>query len=240
MTFVRRYRWLARPCVTASFLIPSFVGVPQNSPCEVQQDTLAHVLSAIDQSNKNLRDFRAQVRQKKYFADMGEEITFLGTVAYARPKQMLWEFTSPDPSSLLIRSDGIWLIVPGMKQVQKVGSAGKEGFVERMESYFLGFEKSLSEMKRHDYQIEAQGIQDLELGRAQVIRLMHPTDPFATEIWMWFDTSRGVPLRIRWKSAQGDLTTTDFFELKINEGVDPHLFDLRVPAGYETVLSEDL
>ena len=214
--------------------------LPQATPSQTrtQVDSIAENIERIDRSTKNLRDFRAHVRQQKFFPDMGEEVTFLGTVAYGRPKQMLWEFTSPDASSLLLRPDGIWLIVPGMKQVQKMGSDRQKGILEKIDTYFLGFEKSLAALRSSGYGVEWRGTEVLEQGRADLVKLTHPGDPFASEIWIWFDTSRGVPLRICWKGAQNDTTTTDFFDLKINEGLDAHCFDLRVPAGYQTVIPE--
>jgi outer membrane lipoprotein-sorting protein len=222
----------------SSFALAIFLGIVGDGLAQNKTDVPSEVISRIDLPGKNLKDFQARVRQTKFFGDLGEEVTFLGTVAYARPRQMLWEFTSPDPSSLLIRADGIWLIVPGTKQVQKVGSRGG-GIMERIDSYFLGFEKSPSEMKGHGYQIERLGNEALEQGPAELVKLTRPNDPFAAEIWLWFDASRGIPLRIRWKGAQNDTTTTDFFDVKVNEGVNPNLFDLRIPEGYTTIITED-
>ncbi len=216
----------------AAMVVLAVAGISRDGNSQTSQDPLPQIIARLEASHKNLKDFQARVRQKKFFADLGDEVTFEGTVAYARPERMFWNFTSPDPSSLLIRPDGLWLYVPAMKQIQKFGR-------KSIDAYFVGFEKSLAEMKDR-YQMEFVGRQKLEQGQADLIKLARPNDAYAAEIWIWFDVSSGIPLRIRWKGAQGEVTTTDFFDAKSNQGVDEHLFDVKVPPGYELIASEDL
>lgn len=210
-------------------------GVPASCAAEARTPELEAVISQVNEVQKTLQSFRARVKQKKYFSDLGDEVTFLGNVAYARPRQMRWEFTSPDPSTLLIKPNGIWLTVPGIKQVQKIGAQaqGKAG------AFFLGFERPLSDMEK-DYRLEWGGTERIEQGDTDMVKLFRPNDPFASEVWIWFDSARHVPVRVRWSTAQGDVTTTDFLDIRLNEKVDEKTFDVQIPPGYETVIAEEM
>ncbi len=223
-------------CV-AGLLVLAAVGTdfPAGWACaQSPKDPLAQLLSCVDQQNKGLRDFSARVRQQKFFADLGDEVTFQGSVAYARPHQMLWKFTQPDPSSLLLNSAGAWLIVPGIKQIQKVEASGSSDVHDRINALFLGFEKPLSEMAK-SCPMEWAGEDMLPQGPAQRVKLFRPQDPHASEVTIWFDRLRFFPLRVRWATAQGDITTNDFFDIQINRGIDRHIFELVIPPGYEII-----
>ncbi len=181
-----------------------------------------------------VKDFQAHVRQTRMFSDIGEEVVFNGTVVYARPGRMRWEFTEPDASTLLIRPQDAWLIIPGIKQVQKIGAQGHK----RIEGFLLGFEKSWKDWEK-DYRVERAGQEQLAQGKADLIKLFKPSDGIAPEIWIWWDSARGIPLRVKWINAQGDPSVTDFFDIRVNAGVDDKAFDAAVPAGFETALVED-
>jgi outer membrane lipoprotein-sorting protein len=197
-------------------------------------EALAEVLSRVEQTNSSLRDFRARVLQEKHFEDLGETVTFRGTMLYAKPKQMLWEFTDPDASSLLINSDGIWLVVPRIKQIQEIEVDSQE----RTDTFFLGLEKSLRELSQ-DYRMEWMGQETLPQGRADRVQLTRPGDSFAAEIGLWFDTVRGIPLRVRWVGDGGEATVTDFFDIQINTGIKPEAFRLNVPEDYERITAAE-
>ena len=72
----------------------------------------AQFQARVEKLQKTVRDLQARVSQKKFFPELGDEVTFTGTVVYSRPGKMRWEFTHPDPSSLLIKPDGVWLVIP--------------------------------------------------------------------------------------------------------------------------------
>ena len=101
----------------------------------------------------------------------------------------------------------------------------------------MGLETSLSELGKR-YRLEWTGEESLEQGQARILKLSGSGDPMIEEVLIWFDRVRGIPLRIRCVSAQGDVTTTDFFDTKINAGVSPAAFELKVPEGYEMVMAE--
>ncbi len=186
-----------------------------------------------EQAQPPLVAFEANVHQKKYFADIGEEVTFYGTVKYLRPGCMLWEFTAPDPSALLITPEGAWLTVPGIKQVQKMGPRAQE----KIRSFLMGFEQSTSELAK-EYTMEWGATEQLEQGSAKILKLTRPQDPFVREIVLWLDVDRGYPLRISWTGTGGDLTVTDFIDARINGKLEPGVFGLRIPKDFEVVTQE--
>ncbi len=195
---------------------------------------LSRILSRVDQATRKLKDLSARVQQTKYFADMEETVTFQGTVAYRRPKQMRWDFTTPDPSSILALPDGVWLFIPGIKQVQKVGPACQE----KIDTFFLGFEKSMTQIKK-EYRLQWGGTETLPQGQADIVKFLRPQDTLIPEIAIWFDHKKGIPLRMRWGGASDETITTDFFDIKINAGISADVFDLKIPADYELVVAEE-
>jgi outer membrane lipoprotein carrier protein len=98
-------------------LLLSAVGcLPSSSSGEVAVKEIVEKLQARYDSTAG---FAADFTQEIESATLGEKVTSQGKVYFKKPGRMRWEFTSPDPQTVVSDGHFLWFYQPQQKQVLK-------------------------------------------------------------------------------------------------------------------------
>jgi len=166
-----------------------------------------------------------QVKTSEFLAATEES---RGTVTFASPDKVRWEYVAPKPISLVIRDDWMltWYRDLGRAERVKVGRLSTQvlqymnasGSLESLLKYF----RATASFPDGDepYKLE------LEPRFARVARRL-------ASMTLWIDRELFVPIRVRYGEPNGDVTEYRLSNLKVNEPVAPGRFEIELPPGVE-------
>lgn len=194
------------------------------------QLTLDEVIAEHCRARAATATVKAKFTQTKVFTLFDETKTSKGTLLFAQPARICWQYESPDKSSTVINGKTGWSVFPDIKQVQKFLLDGSK--TNKVLS-IVGFGECSTPMTE-SFEIE------LDQGRkVGYVLLLKPTDPditpYFSRIDLTLDRSDYMPREIVLHEKAGDLLRFEFSGFKRNTRLDDSIFEWVVPAGYEVV-----
>lgn len=190
---------------------------------------LAALIERVKLEQKKLRTLEARFVQRQESSLLLAPEESRGTFSYATPDRVRWEYTSPDPISIVIRGDEMttWYRDLGRADQLKIGRYSNQVFE------YLGAKGSMDQLKEYfTVYLHTPG----KRGSPFKLRL----DPrYARikkrlkEMEIWFDDQSFLPTRLRYVEADGDVTEYSFSDFKVNAAIPAARFELDLPAGVE-------
>ena len=97
---------------------------PAPSGILVKDDPIVPVVMRLEARYREIRNFKARFLQENRTAIPGRTRKSHGTVAFARPGKIRWDYEAP-PQKIIIAGDQMWTVKPALNQVviQKLASA---------------------------------------------------------------------------------------------------------------------
>lgn len=95
-------------------------GQSRDFDCEAQKlasSKAADLLEQSQQKYKNLSTLKAAFAQESYLAALSISETSEGSMMFAKPGEMRWEYKNPDPQTFLVKGHTVWLYQPEDKQL---------------------------------------------------------------------------------------------------------------------------
>ena len=192
--------------------------------------TLDQIIDKHCNARKTSTTIMAKFTQTKVFTLFEEREISRGTLFFARPNRICWQYSEPDKSTTVINGEAGWSVFPHIQQVQKFKLDGSK--TNKILS-IIGFGMCGAPLK--DYF-------DIELGEEinkVYLLLLKPTDsditPYFSQIEFSLDRSDFLPREIVLHEKSGDLLRFTFTGLERNKKLDESVFELAVPDGYEVV-----
>jgi len=87
---------------------PAFVGA-----AHAAAPTVDELLARLDASSKGLTTLRGEFTQRNRVKLFKQELKSTGRLFYRRPRQIRWEYLTPDPSTLVLDGERATLSTPG-------------------------------------------------------------------------------------------------------------------------------
>jgi len=153
-----------------------------------------------------------------------------GTFSYRAPDKVRWEYTSPNPITVVIRGDEMTTWYRDLKRAEtlKVGRyssqvfkyLGASGSLQTLLEYFT-VRLKLPEKKGEPYRLEM----DPKYARISK-RLKSMT--------LWIDDQTFFPERLKYVQADGDTVEYQFTDMKRNAPIPDDRFVLKLPPGIST------
>jgi len=153
-----------------------------------------------------------------------------GEFSYAAPNRVRWEYSAPNPITVVIDGDQMttWYRDLGRADKLKVGRysnqvfkyLGASGSMQTLLDYFtvtLEIPKSASD----PYKLE------LAPRYARIAKRLRG-------MTLWIDPQRYFPTRVRYVEGDGDVTEYELKNLQVNPPLPGDRFVLKLPAGVET------
>jgi outer membrane lipoprotein-sorting protein len=192
--------------------------------------TLEQIIDQHCRARQATTTIKAKFTQTKVFTLFEETEISSGTLFFARPDRICWQYRDPDKSTIVIKSDAGWSVFPHIKQIQKFKLNGSK--TNKILS-IVGF-SACGTALTDTFDIElGEGGNDIYL------LLLKPIDPdvtpFFSRIDLFLDRSDFLPRKIVLHEKSGDLLRFNFTDLERNKILDESVFELVVPDDYEVV-----
>lgn len=186
-----------------------------------------------------------QLKQSEVFL---EETTSTGQFWFRRPDLFRTDYNPPDELTNLIVEDAIYVHTPSLKQVEVYRFASKEERDQQLHSMLIGFGFKADEITReyevhssidepaHANEITAQGLDP----EKKHMLYMVPREEFAetspfTALKLWIDKETLLPEKIWFEDYNGDKTTMEILELKLDAPIEDSVFEAKFPPGTERI-----
>lgn len=152
-----------------------------------------------------------------------------GTVYYARPGRMRWEFAAPDGQTIVSDGKLIYSYDPDLREVAEMplGRALKSNvaaFLLGLQGLRASFDCSIPQAPAHD------GLVHLRLVPKEG----------GEPVKVGFNPRTYLPMSVAMRDALGDSTEVRFEGVQVNLALDPSLFVFDAPAGADVVRLPDL
>jgi len=172
----------------------------------------------------DVRDLRANFTQRSQsvaLGGIGGESAGLGTMVFAKPGRMRWEYTAPEPSVVVSNGETLWIYDPEAKEVQ-VLSVGS-GILSSAGLAFLLGDGDLLET----FEVKAEGC-----GQTPVrLRLLPKQDAPYEQIVLDVAPDSGMVVATQVTDLFGNRTELEFANLETNLGPADDLFQFEPPRG---------
>lgn len=193
-------------------------------------DRVEALIERVRYEQGRLESLEAEFVQRQESAMLLEPDVSRGTFSYVAPDSVRWEYAAPKPISVVIDGQEMltWYRDLGRAERVKVGRYSNQVFK------YLGASGSFDTLVEYfDVRVAfpADGA-----GEPYRLDLTPRFDRIArrlTSMTVWVDHERYLPVRVRYESAEGDVTVYEFESMKVNAKIPRERFELRLPAEVE-------
>ena len=138
-----------------------------------------------------------------------------GLMSYNSPDKMRWEYTSPYSFALLVDGEKITKITDGNEEILDAKSGRMyQGIVNIIMSSATGqklFDKSM-------FNVDIQDVGDF--WKAEMLPKKHNMKRMFAMLTFYFGKDDNIIKKVEMTEAGGDVTTIQFYDMKINELCD--------------------
>jgi outer membrane lipoprotein carrier protein len=192
------------------------------------QACITRAVAAIQKRYEAVRDLSAdfvQTTRSVALGAAGAATTSRGSVVFAKPGKMRWQYQEPEPS--LVVSDGQWLWIydPAHQEVQKLPVG--EGFLSGAAIQFLLGEGEI----QRDFAVTAQACSDARVE----LELVPRRDASYEKLRVRSDPATGELLETTVIDLFGNVTQIAFSGMRTNLGPNDQLFRFRAPEGVRVI-----
>ena len=192
------------------------------------QACITRAVAAIQRRYEAVRDLSAdfvQTTRSVALGAAGAAVTSRGSVVFAKPGKMRWQYKEPEES--LVVSDGQWLWVydPAHQEAQKM-TVG-EGFLSGAAIQFLLGEGRIE----RDFAVTAQACSDAKVE----LELVPRRDASYEKLRVRSDPATGELLETTVTDLLGNVTQIAFSGMRTNLGPADTLFRFRAPEGVRVI-----
>jgi outer membrane lipoprotein carrier protein len=207
---MRRHRpWASGTLVAA--LLAALLAHPRAARADVKVD---EVLAKVDAAKATVESLAGEFTQKNKVKLFKQELSSQGKLYFKRPRQIRWEYTTPDPSTLVLDGNRATLTTPG--------AARQEFDLEKDATMRAIFDQLLTWLgpgslaqARSDYQIGAGGT----AAAPTVVLTPKPDRPVAKafgRVELRIDGKSGLLRSIALVEKNGDQKEITFTKLQKN------------------------
>lgn len=173
------------------------------------------IMEMLTQQAASMRCMNCRFTQQKTMAMLAEPTVSEGLMSYNAPDKMRWEYTSPYSFALLVDGEKITKITDGNEEVLDAKSGRiYQGIVNIIMSSATGqklFDKSMFDVAITD---------DGEFWRAEMKPKKHNMKRMFSLLTFYFGKDNNIISKVEMTEAGGDVTTIQFYDMKINELCD--------------------
>jgi len=194
------------------------------------QDAAA-VLKSLESAGRGLKTMRASFVETKVLVLLDEKQETKGDVLLQVPGRLRWNYTSPQPSAMVIKDGRFSRYIPKSKQVFRGQARGEADLL-------VGFGPGAAGLGKK-YEVALLGEEAVGGKPAWVLDLKPRPEQASSGLFsgirLWVDKSRSIPVQTRLTEPTGDHTTIRFTGVVLNGPVSGSAFDLKLPSGVEEV-----
>jgi outer membrane lipoprotein carrier protein len=192
------------------------------------------LLDKVQTRYASLAVMHGSFRQDSFVAALEQSESSVGEVWFAKPGRMRWEYTRPQPQTVIIKGEELWLYQPDKRQV----------LVDDIQQVLLSalpvaFMMGVGNLTRD---FEFKGACQSEAGVVVTLEPRKNDDNKGNSseglegFLLLVDPSRNIPIGAKITSLGGNVTAIVFSNLSTDSaGVTPRTFVLEYPKGVDVV-----
>ena len=206
-----------------SLLFVAFVGT--YAWAQGERNDVAPILEQLKKAQESLKDFTADIKQMKISSLFTEPVVSEGKMRLKRPNQ-IWLEMYPPYSSITVLNQGVLLYYfPEEKVAQRYDVAGNPILAK----WLLFFQNPIETLGKN--------IRLLGEKAGEAVLGIDPAEDLAAfqEIRITIDTANWMPKRLELVEKNGDRTTINYNNVRINVGISDSSFQLRLPPDVEII-----
>lgn len=174
--------------------------------------TQEEVMETLTQTAASMQCMNCRFTQQKTMAMLTEPAVSEGLMSYNSPDKMRWEYTSPYTFALVVDGEKITKITDGNEEALDAKSGRMyQGIVNIIMSSATGkklFDKSM-------FNVDIQDFGDF--WKAEMQPKKHNMKRMFTMLTFYFVKTDNIINKVEITEASGDVTTIQFYDMKINE-----------------------
>lgn len=193
-------------------------------------ERLAALLERVKLEQQGLKTMEARFVQHQESSLLVADEESRGVFSYAAPDRVRWEYTAPNPISVVIQGEEMTTWYRDLNRADKI----KVGRYSSQVFKYLGASGSLQTLL--DY-FRVSLTNPAKPGDAYRLRLVPKYQRISKrfkEMTIWIDAERFLPSRLRYVEGDGDVTEYEFQDMKVNAALPGDRFVLKLPPGVET------
>lgn len=188
------------------------------------------VLAEISKAQAAIQTLQAEFRQTKVSRLLKEPSVLRGVFYFQVPDQVRWEYRNPRETVVLVTDRAMVTYRPAERMAEKVELPRSQ----RKLFAFLSASEPIANLSRHfsftlrDPGDEGNFVLILNPVTHQLKKRLHHVE-------LSIERKSFLPVTVSYTEADGDTTTYEFSQVKINEPLSPKLFTLDLPPGVRVV-----
>ena len=182
------------------------------------------VLRSLEKAGQALKTMRADFVETKVLVLLNDKQETRGDVTLQVPGRLRWNYTSPQPSVMMIKDGAFARYIPKSKQVFRGPATGEADLL-------VGFGPGAAGLGKK-YAVTLVGKETVGGAPAWVLDLMPRAGEASglfSAIRLWVDEGRSIPVQTRLTEPTGDHTTIRFEKVVVNGVLPAGAFDLKLP-----------
>jgi len=184
----------------------------------------SRVLRSLERAGQGLKTMRADFVETKVIVLLSDKQETRGDVMLQVPGRLRWNYTSPQPSVMVIKDGAFARYIPRSKQVFRGAAKGEADLL-------VGFGPGAASLGKK-YEVTLVGQEAVAGAPAWVLDLKprsEVTSGLFAAIRLWVDEARSIPVQTRLTEPTGDHTTIRFEKVVVNGALSAGAFDLKLP-----------
>lgn len=186
---------------------------------QLSESQTQEVIRQLMQVASTMQSMQCRFVQEKTSSMLAEPSVAEGTMHYAAPDRMRWEYTAPYAFALVVNGERLVKVTDGKAEVLE-GNAGR--MYQGMVNLIIG---SASGKKLFDTTVfDIVFYDDNGFWRADMTPKRRDMKRMFSQLVFRFDKKTNGISRVEFVSANGDITSIRFEEIKVNEAIGDKVF----------------
>ena len=186
---------------------------------QLSENQTNEVIASLTKTAASMQSMQCRFVQEKTSSMLAEPSVAEGTMHYAAPDRMRWEYTTPYAFALVVNGERLVKVTDGKTEVLE-GNAGR--MYQGMVNLIIG---SASGKKLFDTTVfDIVFYDDNGFWRADMTPKRRDMKRMFSQLVFRFDKKTNGISRVEFVSANGDVTSIRFEEIKVNEAIGEEVF----------------
>jgi len=211
-------------CVLLAGAVAAASGAPGTDPGD-----LAGILNRFDEVQESIRTLSAEFTETTANPLLLEPIRSRGRFYMTKPDSIRWEYTEPEAMRFVIAHDLYTGYFPEQKRAERRNIQRWSDQIFR----FFGLGQGSKELRRF-YEISLAPANDVP---GTHLLLLEPKKRRVRKrvdsVQFWLDAGSFLPTRVEYRSADGQVRTIRFDEIRLNPDLSASLYTVDIPSDVE-------
>ena len=186
--------------------------------------TLDEVLKEVQKRQSAVKSLQADFKQEKILALLAQPQLSRGTFAYEKPDRVRWNYSDPNPVTMLIAGGRMTTYYPKLGRAESI-EVGR--FQDRIFKY-MGAANAIGELTTW-FNFRFSDRKGDTTWKLELLPKTSQVSKRVKHITIWIDRKSFMTSKFEYVEADGDVTTYEFTSIRVNETVPPSTFKLELP-----------